>query len=159
MKLIDTTNHILSQLMAIPQTVAVSDLIDIDDGEMSMELATPLLSTNFFTEDSNAASAGTSREQGHSSSQMQDRIFFIDPPSIPLPPSPTSTALSDEYDMMSNHGSDIMLAGQTSPRAFSAHMAELQLVEMDLINGQEQVLESVDGSLERLADLVDGWCS
>ncbi|KAF8958673.1 hypothetical protein BDZ97DRAFT_1761909 [Flammula alnicola] len=149
--LLDKINSLRSMLAEPPkstyQTENVSDLLDPDDGEISMELATPLLPMSII-----AAQSGSRSTSPHSPVVGDPLSPYVDPPSIPLPPSPDG----DSDHTNSPTLSQIMPGGERSRRyqATSSFVAELRQVETQLAITQVQ-LQAGESALNQLEHLVN----
>ncbi|KAF8160027.1 hypothetical protein B0H34DRAFT_705875 [Crassisporium funariophilum] len=115
----------------------VHNLLEPDDGEISMELATPLLPTSMIL----------NRSSSHSRSHSP--APYVDPPTIPLPPSP-----ENEFGSNSPTLSQILLDnGLIYGRQESSLNAEIDRVGMELMEAERQ-LEAGGLALDEVEILV-----
>jgi hypothetical protein len=159
------------------QTQTAFDLLEPpdDDGEISMELATPLLPLTAISPDSPTAVAApgpaspsaSNAEWSHDGDEQHSP--YIDPPSIPLPGSPEE-GYDDRFDDAND--ADIesepadsptlshivlpMLGNETSRnlyRATSSFVAELRQVENEIAGARGQ-LAAGETALDRVEECV-----
>ncbi|KAF8171509.1 hypothetical protein BJ912DRAFT_1082227 [Pholiota molesta] len=185
-ELLDAINSLRLTLTSSPlqhrahepyQTQTAFDLLEPpdDDGEISMELATPLLPLTAISPDSPTAVAApgaaspSASDAAWSHAGDEQHSPYVDPPSIPLPGSP-----EEEYDDRFDDANDAdvesepadsptlshivlpMLGNETSRnlyRATSSFVAELRQVENEIAGARGQ-LAAGETAFDRVEELV-----
>lgn len=127
------------QAVFSPSPVQIPHLLEAYEGEMSMELATPLLPTNSLPR-------SRSRSRSQTPSNEDDIGLYVDPPSIPLPPSPSTDSLGIRHIEPLPSEPVWPVSSSVSPPLSSSSQAEqnLQRVERELSVARRRLQESGD---------------